>query len=66
MAFFLAVSPWILSFAHIVFLPQLILGLLFMVLAIFTHNSPFLTKPHKALREAGIKSTDANEGRLMI
>jgi len=65
-SFFLLVSPFIFSFADKVFLPQVILGLIFIGLSIFTHNSPFLTRPHKALREAGIKSRDANEGRLMI
>lgn len=64
--FFLLVSPWIFSFADIVFLPHVIFGAIFILLPIFTQNSPFLTKPRRALREAGIKSVDANEGRLMM
>ncbi|MEO6524083.1 MAG: hypothetical protein ABIN91_20530 [Mucilaginibacter sp.] len=64
--FFLMVSPWLFNFADVTFLPTLLFGALFMVLSIFTQNSPFLTSPHRAVREAGIQSLDANEGRLMV
>jgi hypothetical protein len=64
--FFLLVSPWILSFSDLVYWPQVIFGLLFIFISIFTQNSPFLTKPHVPLPEAGITSLDAHEGRLML
>ena len=64
--FFLLVSPWLFSFSSQVFLPQALLGLFFILIAIFTQNSPFINSPHLPVREAGIQSLDANEGRLMV
>jgi hypothetical protein len=64
--FFLLVSPWIFSYWEKVFLPQVFLGLFFIVIAIFTQKSPFVNKPHRAMGEAGRKSFDAKEGRLMV
>jgi hypothetical protein len=64
--FLLMVGPGLYSFAKFVFWPHFISGAVFFVLSIFTQNSPFITKPHKQLREAGITSTDAHEGRLMV
>lgn len=39
--FFLFVSPFLYGFYHLVFLPQVILGLIMLLLGIFTKNSPF-------------------------
>lgn len=64
--FFLMVSPWLFSSADMVYLPHMIFGIVFIGLSIFTQNSPFLNSPHRAVREAGIRSLDANEGRLMV
>ena|ERR1700712_2826906 len=64
--FFLMVSPWLFSSGDMVYVPHMAFGLLFLILSIFTQNSPFLTSPHRAVREAGMQSIDANEGRLMI
>lgn len=64
--FFVLVSPWVFNFSSQVYIPHVCLGSFFLLAGIFTSNSPFLNKPHRALREAGIQSTDANEGRLMV
>jgi hypothetical protein len=40
--FWLLISPFLYGFAHIVFLPQVILGLLLFVMGIFTEGSPYL------------------------
>lgn len=70
--FLLVVSPWLYDFASAntknegVFLPHVIIGAVLLFCSIFTQNSPFLTKPHKPLREAGITSTDSTEGRLTV
>lgn len=64
--FFLMVSPWLFSSGDMVYVPHMAFGLLFLILSIFTQNSPFLTSPHRAVREAGIRSIDASEGRLMV
>lgn len=65
--FFLLVSPWVFNFTDIVFLPHVFFGVFLMLISIFTQNSPLLNKkPHRAVREAGIQSLDANEGRLMV
>jgi hypothetical protein len=64
--FFLMVSPWLFSSGDMVYVPHIIFGVVFILLSIFTQNSPFLNSPHRALREAGITSLDANEGRLMV
>lgn len=64
--FLLIVGPGLYSFASVVWAPHLILGALFFLLAIFTQNSPYTTKPHEMLQEGGMTSTDAHEGRLMV
>jgi hypothetical protein len=64
--FLLIVGPALYSFSSIVFLPHLVFGSLFVLLALFTQNSPFTTPAHEQLKEGGITSTDAHEGRLMV
>ncbi len=64
--FFLLTSPWLFDFYAQVYIPHVCLGSFFLLAGIFTANSPFLVRPHHALREAGITSIDANEGRLMV
>jgi hypothetical protein len=79
MGFILMVSPWIYSFSskpatsswiHAfslkAFWPALLLGGLLFLLGIFTKNSPFLTKAHRAAREGQLTSTDSFEGRLNV
>lgn len=64
MGSFLLALPWTYAFSSHVFLPHLLLGLALTIKGIFAVESPFLTKPHRALPEAGISSIDASEGRL--
>lgn len=64
--FVLLVSPWMYGFHPAVFWPHLILGGIILFFGIFVLNSPFINKPHKMLKEGGITSTDAHEGRLMV
>jgi hypothetical protein len=64
--FLLIVGPGLYSFAQFVFWPHFLLGLMFFLLAIFTQGSPYTTKPHEMAQEAGMTSTDAHEGRLMV
>jgi hypothetical protein len=64
--FILLVSPWLYAFSPNVFLPHLILGGLIFLSGILVKNSPLTNRPHEMLQEAGITSTDAHEGRLMI
>jgi hypothetical protein len=64
--FLLMVGPWLYDFASVIFWPHLIIGAVFFLSSIFTQNSPFTTKPHQPLREAGITSTDSIEGRLNV
>jgi len=64
--FLLLVSPWLYDFADAVKWPHVIFGLILLFCAIFTQNSPFTTKPHEQLPEAGITSTDSLEGRLNV
>ncbi|MBW4889106.1 SPW repeat protein [Mucilaginibacter sp. HMF5004] len=64
--FLLLVGPGLYSFTSKVHWPHHLLGALFFLLAIFTQGSPFTTKTHEQLPEAGMTSTDAHEGRLMV
>ncbi|WP_299511843.1 hypothetical protein [Mucilaginibacter sp.] len=61
---FLLALPWTYSFSSQVWAPHFFLGLVLIIMGVFADGSPFLTKPHRALPEAGITSTDASEGRL--
>jgi hypothetical protein len=63
---FLLALPFTYGFASKAFWPHFLLGSLFFVAGIFTKGSPFTTKPHTSLREAGITSIDASEGRLNV
>jgi len=64
--FVLLVAPWIYGFHPKVFVPHLILGAIILLKGVYVKNSPFINDPHKILKEAGITSTDAHEGRLMV
>lgn len=64
MGFFLMTLPWTYAFSGHIFWPHFLIGLAILIKAIFTHESPFLTRPHRSLPEAGISSIDASEGRL--
>jgi|SRR6185437_7655198 len=66
MGFILMVSPWIYSFSSKIFWPELTFGGLLFLLGIFTKNSPFLTRAHRAAREGQLTSTDSFEGRLNV
>ena len=59
-------SPFLYAFSASVFWPHLILGGLIFLAGIFVQNSPLINRPHEMLPEAGITSTDAHEGRLMV
>ena len=59
-------SPWLYDFSANVWAPQLILGGLIFLSGILATNSPLTNRPHEMLPEAGITSTDAHEGRLMV
>jgi len=61
---FLLALPWTYAFSHVVFWPHFLLGLAMLIKGIFAQESPFLTRPHRSLPEAGITSIDASEGRL--
>jgi hypothetical protein len=62
--FFLMVSPYLYTFSPKAHWPELILGGILLFLALFTKNSPFLTKPHHSLPEGQLTSTDSTDGRL--
>lgn len=64
--FIIMTLPWVYAFSAVVFWPHFLLGALFIVSGVFTHGSPFLTRPHRSLPEAGITSIDANDGRLNV
>jgi len=64
MGSFLLALPFTYAFCAQVFWPHFLLGLVMLVKGIFTQESPFLTRPHRSLPEAGISSIDASEGRL--
>jgi VIT1/CCC1 family predicted Fe2+/Mn2+ transporter len=64
MGSFLLVLPWTYAFSGQVFWPHFLLGLALLIKGIFASESPFLTRPHRSLPEAGITSIDASEGRL--
>jgi hypothetical protein len=62
--FFLMVSPYLYTFSPKAHWPELILGGALLFLALFTKNSPFLTKAHESLPEGQLTSTDSTDGRL--
>jgi hypothetical protein len=64
MGTFLLALPFTYAFAHEVFWPHFLLGLALTLKGVFAQDSPFITRPHRALPEGGISSTDALEGRL--
>ncbi|MDB5116713.1 MAG: hypothetical protein JWQ79_2205 [Mucilaginibacter sp.] len=64
MGSFLLALPWTYAFSSYVFWPHLLLGLVLLLKGIFAVESPFLTRPHRSLPEAGITSIDAHDGRL--
>jgi hypothetical protein len=64
MGSFLLALPWTYAFCNEVFWPHFLLGAALLIKGIFVSQSPFLTRPHRALPEAGITSIDAHEGRL--
>lgn len=64
MGSFMLALPWTYAFSHQVFWPHFLLGLALVIKGIFAQESPFLTRPHRSLPEAGIKSIDSSEGRL--
>jgi hypothetical protein len=64
MGSFLLALPWIYAFSGEVKWPHFLLGAALLIKGIFAVESPFLTRPHRALPEAGITSIDAHEGRL--
>jgi hypothetical protein len=64
MGTFLLALPFTFAFAHEVFIPHFLMGLALTIKGIFAQDSPFLTRPHRALPEGGISSTDALDGRL--
>jgi hypothetical protein len=66
MGFILMVSPWLYTFSSKAFWPELLLGGLLFFLGIFTKKSPFLLRPHRAVPEGTLVSTDSTEGRLSI
>ncbi|MES2809669.1 MAG: hypothetical protein V4619_13650 [Bacteroidota bacterium] len=61
---FLLSLPMIYGFCHVVFWPHFLMGLVLTIKGIFAQDSPFLTRPHRALPEGNITSTDSLEGRL--
>jgi len=63
---FLLVLPWLYAFSSVVFWPHFLLGSIFCLAGIFAEGSPFLTRPHRSLPEAGISSIDASDGRLNV
>lgn len=62
----LFISPLLYGFCSGVWAPHVILGGLLMLAGILVKNSPLTNAPHEMLPEAGIESTDAHEGRLMV
>ncbi len=64
--FIILVSPFLYAFSDQVYLPHLILGLIMFIVAVFDQKSPFINEPHVPLKEAGITSLDAHEGRMMV
>ncbi len=66
MGFFLFVSPWLYTFSSKAFWPEVLLGGLLFFVGIFTKRSPFLTRPHRAVNQGLLTSTDSYEGRLNI
>jgi hypothetical protein len=63
---FLLMLPITYGFCSQVFWPHFLLGSLFFLSGIFTVESPFLTRPHRSLPEAGITSIDSHDGRLNV
>ncbi|HEY0246419.1 MAG TPA: hypothetical protein VGC01_12705 [Mucilaginibacter sp.] len=61
---FLMCLPWTYDFSSKVFWPHFLFGALFVIAGIFVQRSPFLTRPDRALPEAGIPSLESSEGRL--
>jgi hypothetical protein len=66
MGFFLFVSPWLYTFSHRAFWPEVLLGGLLIFLGSFTKKSPFTTKAHHAVSEGQLISQDSIEGRLNV
>jgi hypothetical protein len=64
MGSFLLALPWTYAFCGQVFWPHFLLGAALMIKGIFVSESPFLTRPHRSIPEAGISSLDAIDGRL--
>ncbi|HTH82966.1 MAG TPA: hypothetical protein VL490_08530 [Mucilaginibacter sp.] len=64
MGSFLLALPWTYDFSSYTWLPHFLLGLALLIKGIFAEQSPFLTRPHRSLPEAGITSIDSHEGRL--
>jgi hypothetical protein len=64
--FILMCTPWMYGFHTRIWWPQLLFGALVFILGVYTKNSPLINQPHEMLPEAGITSTDAHEGRMMV
>src|SRR5476651_33893 len=64
--FVIMVAPWLYGFHDRVFIPHLILGAIIFIMGVFTKGSPLTCEPHEMLKEGGITSTDAHEGRMMV
>ncbi len=61
MGFVLLVSPWLYTFSDRAFWPELVFGLLLMIMGIFTQKSPFTDASHRAnrsTREGQLTSAD--------
>jgi len=68
MGFFILCSPYVYGFGmrNNVYLPEILIGGVLIILALFTHKSPFTTGVHKTVREGQLTSLDSQEGRLNI
>jgi hypothetical protein len=61
---FLLALPFTYDFSSKVWAPHFFCGLVLVIMGIFVHKSPFLTRPDRALPEGNISSIDSLEGRL--
>lgn len=68
MGVFVLCSPYVYGFGmrNKVYWPEILIGGVLILLALFTKKSPFTTGVHKTVAEGQLTSLDSQEGRLNI
>lgn len=64
--FVFVVIPWMYGFHAKVWLPHVIMGIVLLILGIYTKNSPLRNPAHQMLPEGQLGSTDSSDGRLSV